>query len=186
MTAPMIPTSTKMTESDILRMLDQLEALVDGSRHLFGQALWVNLDQFFSLTQNIRQHLPEDIRRANKVARDCEKIVEQARGEAERIRAEAAGDAERIVQDSRRGSERLLRDAQEQAARLISEHELLRQAQQESRGIIQTAQDEARQTRRGADEYASQVLGQLEDVLSKASTNVRRGLERLERETVSE
>ena len=181
---PMLTPNSKTSESDILRMLDQLEALLDSSRHLFSHALWVDLDQFFALTSTIRQHLPDDIRRATRVARDSEKIVEQARVEAERIRSEAAEDAERILQDSRRNAERISRDAQEQAVRLVADHEIVRQAQQEARANVQDAQEEARRTRNGADEYAADILNNLDDVLSRAVTNVRRGIEKINRDSV--
>ncbi len=185
-TTPMLSTNSKTSESDILRLLDQLEALIDGSRHFFSHAVWVDLDQFFALTSTIRQHLPDDIRRATKVARDSEKIVEQARGEAERIRNEAGEDGERILQESRRNAERMIRDAQEQGSRLLSEHEIIRAAQQQARAVIQEAQDESLGVRRGADEYAGEVLAHLDEVLSKATTHVRRGLEKLSREITAE
>ncbi|HET6386893.1 MAG TPA: hypothetical protein VFJ58_26175 [Armatimonadota bacterium] len=185
-TTPMLTSNTKTAESDILRMLDQLEALLDGSTHLMNHALWVDLDAFFSTTANIRSHLPDDIRRATKVARDSEKIVEQARTEAERIRNEAAEDAERILQDARRNGERLNRDAQEQANRLVADHEVLRQAQQEGRTLLAEAEEEARQIRDGADRYAFDILSQMDESLSKAVSHVRRGLEKLERDSAPE
>ncbi|MCA1597121.1 MAG: hypothetical protein LC772_11970 [Chloroflexi bacterium] len=178
----MLSTNSKTSESDILRMIDELEAMVDRSRHVFDHALWVNTPEFFALTSDMRQHLPDDIRRATKVARDSEKIVEQARGEAERLRGEAAEDAERIVQDARRSAERIIRDAQDQAARLVADHELLKQAQQQGRTLLLDAQEEAHETRRGADEYAAEVLGGIDDVLTRAQSHVRRGLEKLGRE----
>ena len=179
MTTPMLSNNTKTAESDILRMLDQLEALLDGCTHLMSHAVWVDLDAFFQLTANIRQHLPDDIRRATKVARDSEKIVEQARSEAERIRNEAAEDAERILQDARRAADRLLRDGQEQQNRLVAEHDVLRLAQQEGKSLLLHAEEEARQIREGADAYALEVLTKMEDNLSRAVAHVRRGLEQL-------
>ena len=182
MTTSMVPANSKASEHDILRLLDELESLVDGCKHLLSHALWLDLDTFFALTNSIRQHLPDDIRRATKVARDSEKIVEQARAEAERIRAEAAEDAERILADSRRNSERALRDAVEQANRMVADHEIVKGAQQQGDAILDAARTEAQETRNGADEYAAQVLIHLDDILSKAGGHVRRGLQKLERD----
>jgi hypothetical protein len=52
---------------DLERLVDDLEARVEGSRQVLNHAVWVDLDEFFELTRRIKANLPDEIKRAARV-----------------------------------------------------------------------------------------------------------------------
>ena len=70
--------------------------------------------------------------------------------------------------------------AQEQAAFLIDERGLTQQADAESRRIIGEAQTDAEDVRRGADEYAVNVLIGLEGDVVKTLQSIKKGIDLLD------
>jgi regulator of protease activity HflC (stomatin/prohibitin superfamily) len=102
--------------------------------------------------------VPEEVRAAKRINSEGERIIEKAQEEAERIVARA----------------------QEQAAFLIDERGLTQQAEAESRRIIAEAEDEAEEVRRGADEYAVNVLVGLEGDVVKTLQSIKKGIDLLD------
>jgi len=70
--------------------------------------------------------------------------------------------------------------AQEQAAFLIDERGLTQQAETESRRIIGEAEADAEDVRRGADEYAVNVLVGLEGDVVKTLQSIKKGIDLLD------
>jgi len=110
------------------------------------------------LIDQLRVTIPEEIRSAKRVNAEVERLLEQAREEAEQILARA----------------------QEQATYLIEERELTRQAEEMSDEIVRQAHTEGQQIRRGADDYAAEVLITLEAEVTRTLKTIRHGLEMLD------
>ena len=91
---------------------------------------------------------------------------------AKRINSEG----ERIIEKAQEESERIVARAQEQAAFLIDERGLTQQAEAESRRIIAEAEQDAEEVRRGADEYAVNVLVGLEGDVVKTLQSIKKGI----------
>ena len=102
--------------------------------------------------------MPEEVRAAKRINSEGERIIEKAQEEAERIVARA----------------------QEQAAFLIDERGLTQQAEAESRRIIAEAESDAEEVRRGADEYAVNVLVGLEGDVVKTLQSIKKGIDLLD------
>jgi cell division septum initiation protein DivIVA len=83
--------------------------------------------------------------------------------------------ARRIIQEQ----ERLLAEAQERVHQALSEQGLLEAIEAERQRLLRQAEQEASQVRLGADEYARQVLEELDERLTKLVTSVRNGLSEL-------
>ena len=75
---------------------------------------------------------------------------------------------------------RIVSRAQEQAAFLIGERGLTETAQAEGPRIVEQAEDQADGIRRGADDYAGQVLQALETEAVKMLAGIRKGIEVLD------
>ena len=110
------------------------------------------------LIDELRVAVPEEVRSAKRINSEGERIIEKAQEEAERIVAKA----------------------QEQAAFLIDERGLTQQAEAESRRIIGDAQVDADEVRRGADEYAVNVLVGLEGDVVKTLQSIKKGIDLLD------
>jgi cell division septum initiation protein DivIVA len=83
--------------------------------------------------------------------------------------------ARRIVQEQ----ERLIAEAQARVQQVLEERGLLDAINAERARLLQQAEQEAAQVRAGADEYARQVLEELDERLTKLVTSVRNGLNAL-------
>lgn len=83
--------------------------------------------------------------------------------------------ARRIVQEQ----ERLIAEAQARVQQVLEERGLLEALDAERARLLQQAEHEAAQVRAGADDYARQVLEDLDDRLTKLVTSVRNGLSAL-------
>jgi hypothetical protein len=110
------------------------------------------------LIDELRVAVPEEVRAAKRINSEGERIIEKAQEESERIVARA----------------------QEQAAFLIDERGLTQQAEADSRRIVAEAQEDAEEVRRGADEYAVNVLVGLEGDVVKTLQSIKKGIAMLD------
>ena len=222
---------------DILKLLTELEDQVEGTRKgPFGSMIGFDEDKFHMTIMKIRANLPEEMKRASKLAREAERIVEETRTDSERIKEDARrmalqdvergkkeaaaereqarmdaeqhladakseasrlhGDANGALDRAREAAERearqildeaqthgreIIAEARAQAAQLVEDNEIVQQAQIVAQDAQMRAQAEAQAVRRGADEYARDVLTNLENVLGKATMQIQRGRETLDR-----
>jgi hypothetical protein len=96
----------------------------------------------------------------------------------EKIRSslpEEVGRAKIIAKDQ----DRVMRAAQEKAQELLDDHEIVSRARTTADVILREAEERARKVREGADQYAMQLLGEMEGRLSTALGSVRKGREAL-------
>jgi cell division septum initiation protein DivIVA len=80
--------------------------------------------------------------------------------------------ARRVIQEQ----DRLISEAQARVQQALSERGLLDAVEAERQRLLEQAEMEAAQVRAGADEYARQVLEELDERLVQMITNVRNGL----------
>lgn len=83
--------------------------------------------------------------------------------------------ARRIIQEQ----ERLIAEAQARVQEVLDEKGLLEAVEGERARLLQVAEQEAALVRAGADDYARQVLEELDERLNKLATSVRNGLSAL-------
>ena len=157
------------TSVDIIKLLDKLEELVEDSLQVFGRAVWVNADEFFVYTNKIRAFLPEDMKRASRISRDSEKLLEDAQMETERA-----------LQGARAEAERYLQEAHTRALQMVAHNEIRRQAEEDAQRIVLEAEQKAREVKAGADQYAREVLSSLDTFLGRITGTIQRGRAKLD------
>lgn len=144
---------------DILKLLDELEALGENQRlKLFGHALWFDLDRFFTLVNKIHYSLPDEVKAATQITREREEII-------------AGAERER---------DRLLAQAEQEAAALVANDEITRRARRQAEDVLSQAEQEAASIRRGAEDYARRLFANLEDYAARILENVQQSRERLQ------
>lgn len=156
---------------DVPKLIDRLEDLVERSRHFFNKAWGIDLEEFYILTNKIKASLPDDVRKATRLTKDSQRIVEDARLEAEQI-----------LERTKKEAERILTDARAEAERMKDSHEIVRMASAQAKEVVVQAEQGAAEMRRGADEYALDVLTRLENEVARAMNTIQKGREKLERE----
>ena len=72
---------------DIIDTLDKLDSLLSSGKKLPGLGVTVNEKQLREIVRKLRQSVPEDIRKAQRLISDREELINQATREANRIAA---------------------------------------------------------------------------------------------------
>ncbi|MCX7975650.1 MAG: ATP synthase F0 subunit B [Bellilinea sp.] len=146
---------------DILHLVDRLEELFNESRPIwFTHSVMVDEDRMLDLIDQMRVSIPEEIKKAQQILAQRDRILAQAQEEANRTIQLAREKAEQMIE----------RDAIIQAAHARAEQ------------IIQQARLETESTKRDADEYVLEALSRLEVELEKMLNQVRNGVRALQSE----
>lgn len=147
-----------MNRMNLVILLDRLDQLIDSAPEipLIGKAL-IDAEVALDLVDKIRNAIPEEVKRAEWLTSEKDRMLQESQAEAERILAQA----------------------EEYAAKLVMEHELVGKAREEASLLIAKAQEHAKEIEQGADSYAESVLSNLQDHLDKVLRVVRKGREEL-------
>lgn len=146
---------------DIQHLVDSLEqALNESTRVPLSAYLLVHEEKVYSLLDQMRVAVPEEIKRANRVEAEKDRILAQAKEEAERIRELARQEANELVK----------RDA------------IVNAAQHRAENIVERARRDAEALRQDADVYIMDVLNRLEEDLTRTLKVVHNGLQKVQGE----
>jgi hypothetical protein len=140
---------------DILHLVDRLEELFNQSRPIwFTHSVIVDEDPMLDLIDQMRMAIPDEVKKAQQVLAQRDRILAQAQEEANRTLAIAREKSEQLVE----------RDAIVQAAHVRAEQ------------IVNGTRGDIDATRREADEYVVNTLRRLEMELERFLTQVRNGI----------
>jgi vacuolar-type H+-ATPase subunit H len=146
---------------DIQHLVDRLEQTFAESRRVPLTAnLIVDEDRVFNIIDQMRVSIPEEVKRANRVEAEKDRILAQAQEEAERIRELA----------------------KQEAAELVKRDTIMVAAQQRAETILERARREAEAMRHDSDAYVLDVLSKLEEDLLRSLSVVRNGMRKLQAE----
>lgn len=153
----------------VLEVVDALEELLASARRLpFTPSVVVNEEEILELTDRIRVALPDDLVTARHLLDERHEML-----------GRAAADSAELGRRAQEEAERLVREAQAQASALVADHEIVRTATAQAREIVTQAEERATLERSGADDYAREVMGRLEDQLERWLRTVREGMQEL-------
>ncbi|MEJ2601450.1 MAG: hypothetical protein P8Z00_24205 [Anaerolineales bacterium] len=146
---------------DILHLVDRLEELLNQSRPFpFTHNVIVDEDRMLDLIDQMRVAIPEEVKKAQQLLAQRDRLLAQAQEEANRTIAIAREKSEQLVE----------RDSIVQAARSQAEQ------------IIAQTHVEGDRTRQEADEYVLESLTRLEMEMERLLTQVRNGIRTLQNE----
>lgn len=149
---------------DILHLVDRLEEIVKGSTQVpFSGIRLVDERHIWPLLDQMRISIPEEVRRAERTVREKDRTMAQAQEETERIIALARSEA----------------------AQITAEHAVVKAAEERANAIRSQAEKEAESIRTGADDYAFEVLCNLEQELKRSLTVIENGLQTIQMERES-
>ncbi|MFN2134763.1 MAG: hypothetical protein ACK2UK_02335 [Candidatus Promineifilaceae bacterium] len=144
---------------DIQQLVDRLEQVInDSARVPLSAYLMVNEDKIFNIVDQLRVTVPDEIKRANRIESEKERILAQAHEEAERIRELA----------------------KQEAAELVKREVITSSAQQRADHILERARRDAQGLRVEADAYVVDALNRLEEDLLRSLAVVRNGLQSIQ------
>jgi len=145
-------------EQDLLALLDELEGyLAESGRIPLTGRLMVNEQEVYEIIDRMRQSIPEALHQAQKLNRERDRLLQQAREDGEALITESKAYAEKLTRDSA----------------------IAQRAQEEADRILEDARRVSREIRLAARDYADDIMERLEANMQKALAVVRSGREEL-------
>jgi cell division septum initiation protein DivIVA len=140
---------------DILQLIDRLEELFNEAKALpFTHNVVVDEDRMLELIDQMRIAVPEEVKKAQQVMAQRDRVMAQAQEEANRT----------------------LQLARDKADQLVQKDMIVGEAQRRADQIVSQARAEAEATRADADNYVIDTLMQLQDQIAKLSGQVSNGI----------
>ena len=145
---------------DVLQLIDKLEQLVNsGTRLPLSSRTVIDEQEFLDIIDQLRIMVPDEIKQARRVS----------------------SERDRVMNDAEAAAEKIIGEAEERVRQMLEDSEITRLAELTARQIVGEAEANAEQVRRGADEYAMDVLAGLENEMTKLLVTVRKGRATLDR-----
>jgi F0F1-type ATP synthase membrane subunit b/b' len=147
---------------DILQLVDRLEELFNESRPIWlTHSVIVNEDKFLDIIDQMRISIPEEVKKAQQLYAQKDRILAQAQEEANRT----------------------IELARQKAAELIEKDTLVIEAKRRAAEILEQANREAEEIKNGADQYSHDVLAGLVEEMERLLNQARNGMMLLEQKS---
>jgi vacuolar-type H+-ATPase subunit H len=144
---------------DILHLVDRLEELFNESRPIWlTHSVIVDEDRMLDLIDQMRVAVPEEIKKAQQIITQRDRILAQAKEEANRTIALAREKAEKQLEDN----------------------EIIESAKNRADEIVEQAHNDALDAQREADKYIMETLTSLELHLDRLLAQVRNGIKTIQ------
>ena len=170
-----------------LSLIEELEQYVAEATRvpLTGKAL-LDEDELYAILDQIRRHVPGEIRRAMEIVAQEEQLLRDAHQRRDAILQEAEMKRDRILEEAenrrdamlaaaKQEAEQRVADAKREAQRLMSETEVLQEAKREAEEMLLAARRSAKELQEGADQYVDASLARLEKTLAEMLAQARQG-----------
>ena len=150
---------------DILQMIDRLEELLNESRPLpFTHNVIVDEDRMLDLIDQMRVSIPEEVKKAQQLLAQRDRLLAQAQEEANRTIA----------------------IAREKSDQLIERDQVVQTAYTQAEQIKAQAENAALVIRQDADNYVMETLRNLEMEMERTLNQVRNGIRTLQQNSPKE
>ncbi|HEY5467835.1 MAG TPA: ATPase [Coriobacteriia bacterium] len=144
---------------DILALVDRIEEAMDSGRSVpLMRGRVVDVEKVYEIIDEVRANFPDELKQARWIVKERQEMLEEAEKEANRI----------------------LEEARDRAEAMAADQEIVRRAAEQAAGILDGARAQEREIRLGAEDYADEMLANLEVNLGKLLTAVQRGRDRLQ------
>ena len=146
---------------DILQLIDRLEELFNDAKAVpFTHNVIVDEDKMLELIDQMRIAIPEEVKKAQQVMAQRDRVMAQAQEEANRT----------------------LQIAREKADQMLQKDIIMQESQRRADQIISQGRAEAESTRADADNYVVDTLMQLQEQIAKISNQVSNGIRMVQEE----
>ncbi|MDR1913203.1 MAG: ATPase [Clostridiales bacterium] len=135
----------------LLDYLDMLEDLLDNSKSMpFSNRISVDKERIFDIIRDIRLNLPNEIRQAQRIIEEHDKIIN----------------------DSKVKSATIVKEAENTAKQMTSSHEIYKCATEQAAEVIDETNKKARDMRLNAMDYADEILAKTEQIIKDVQEQV--------------
>ena len=146
---------------DILQLIDRLEELFNESKNVpFTKNVMVDEDRMLDIIDQMRIAIPEEVKKAQQLLGQRDRVLAQAQEEANRT----------------------LELARQKADQMVTKDIVAVEGQRRSDLLLSQARSEAENIRADADDYVMDSLTQLHTELERILNQVRNGINTLQEE----
>jgi len=146
---------------DILQLIDRLEELFNESKNVpFTKNVMVDEDRMLDIIDQMRIAIPEEVKKAQQLLGQRDRVLAQAQEEANRT----------------------LELARQKADQMVTKDIVAVEGQRRSDMLLVQARTEAENIRADADDYVMDSLTQLQTELERILNQVRNGISTLQEE----
>ncbi len=144
---------------DIMNLIDKIEDVIATARRVpLSNSVMINEQKIFETIDEMRASIPDELKQARWIVKERQEMLAEAEKEASATIEEARKNAEQIA----------------------SEQEIVKMAESQADKILFDAKEKEREIRLGAEDYADEMLANLEVNLGKLLAAVQRGRDRLQ------
>ncbi len=131
---------------DFLALVDVLEdQITTAAKVPMSGKCMVDREEMLDIIKELRERVPEDIKQANWIKEERQKILVEARKEAGNI----------------------LKEAETRFQAMVDEHEITKRATEQAKETVANANRKAKEIRLGTRDYVDSLLGVLENSLAE-------------------
>jgi molecular chaperone GrpE (heat shock protein) len=146
---------------DILQLIDRLEELFNDARAVpFTHNVVIDEDRMLEIIDQMRIVIPDEVKKAQQIMGQRDRVMAQAQEEAERT----------------------LALAREKAEQMAMKDSVVIEAQRRAEQIVSQARADAEATRNDADNYIVETLLNVQDYLEKTLNQVQNGIRSVQEE----
>lgn len=144
---------------DFLNIIEEInKTLSEAKRVPLTKSIVIDEAKVYGFIEKLKNAVPEEIKQARWIVKEREQMISEAEKEANK----------------------LIEEARAKAATMASETEIVILAEKQAKEVIEAAKAREREIRLGAEDYADEMLANLEVNLNKLLTAVQRGRDRLQ------
>lgn len=150
---------------DIIRLVEEIEDLIENAGSVpFSKKVMIDADELYDILHDIRKSLPEEIKQANWIAEEKDRILQ-----------DAGAEASNIIENAHKEEENIVKDARSRADKMVDDHQIVQEARDKAQAIHEKAEAAARDMKVQSINYVDELLASsqtnLENVLKTISEN---------------
>lgn len=145
--------------NNIFNLIDEMESYFDTCKKVpISNKLMVDIEIIYEFMSDLRLKLPEEIKRAERIVEDRDKIIKEANQSA--VQAQ--------------------KEAQLRVEQLVNEHEIIQKALVEAEQIVEESKSTAQEIKASAYEYVDELIVQLESAVRETLEDTNQQYQRYE------
>jgi vacuolar-type H+-ATPase subunit H len=172
---------------EVMLLLDVLEDILEKAPNLpLSSKSMINREELLEIIKDIRIKLPDEIKQAQWIKEERQKILIEAKKEAEALRRDSEekmlrikDERQRVLAEAEKEAEILKREADKKIQELIDESDIMKKANEQAKEVIIAAQIDAKKIRLGSKAYADDLLAELEKHATGVMETIRNNRDEL-------
>lgn len=138
--------------SELAMLLDRIDDLINHAHRLpWTGRILIDANELATLVSQVQHVLPEEVRQAQWIVAERDRILKEAMDQAQSIKA----------------------DAEKEIARQAEGSEIVAKARERAQELTEQARQTAREIHQGARAYADEILARLETELTQVMNDIK-------------